>query len=252
VTLERLRQQGYVDYIPANGLEAFDLVLSYTGGRALDELKTRLGAKAVAPLYGSVDPEVHKPAAPVQYFHADLSYLGTYANDRQRALEQLFLEPARALPGKRFLIGGAQYPQEFPWSDNIYFVRHLPPPDHAAFYSSSSLTLNITRAAMAEMGYCPSGRLFEAAACATPIVSDWWEGLDEFFEPGREILIATMPGDVIRALALPREELRRVGEAARARILAEHTADCRARQLIERLSGGPTTAQRANDNVMVS
>jgi spore maturation protein CgeB len=147
-------------------------------------------------------------------------------------LEELFVEPARRCPQKRFVIGGAQYPMEFPWTNNIWFVRHLPPPEHPAFYSSSKLTLSVTRAAMAEMGYCPSGRLFEAAACGTPVISDTWEGLDSFFEPGREILLASSADDVERALELDPEELKRIGQAARARALAEHTADHRSLQLL--------------------
>jgi spore maturation protein CgeB len=237
VTLDRLHAGEAVDYIPAAGLGAFDLVLSYTGGRALDALRTQLGARAVAPLYGSVDPAIHRPVTPLPEFRADLSYLGTYARDRQRVIEELFLKPALARPDKRFVIGGAQYPQDFPWAPNIWFLRHVAPPSHPAFYSSSMLTLNATRAAMAEMGYCPSGRLFEAAACGTPVVSDWWEGLDQFFEPEREILIASGPDDVIAALSLPESTLRRIGQAARQRALNEHTAMHRARELARLLEG---------------
>jgi spore maturation protein CgeB len=231
VTLDRLRAGAPVPYLPPGGLQDFDLVLSYTGGAALTALSERLGARRVAPLYGSVDPEVHRPAPRVPRFEADLSYLGTYAADRQPALEALFLEPARLLPERRFLIGGAMYPQEFPWAANIYFVRHLPPAEHSAFYSSSLLTLNITRKAMAEMGYCPSGRLFEAAACDTPVLSDCWDGLDHFFQPGREILIARSHADVIEAMRMPRDELAAIGRAARERALEEHTAARRACQL---------------------
>src|SRR6478672_6668785 len=179
VTLEKFRLEGSVDYLPPYGLEPFDLVLSYAGGRALSELRQLLGARRVAALYGSVDPEVHKPVSSHAHYHSDLSYLGTYAADRQPALQQLFLEPARRSPKKQFLVGGALYPHDFPWSDNVSFVSHVPPPEHPAFYSSSKLTLSVTRAAMAEMGYCPSGRLFEAAACQTPVLSDSWEGLED-------------------------------------------------------------------------
>jgi spore maturation protein CgeB len=235
VTLERLKQEQTVDYLPPYGLEPFDLVLSYTGGRALEGLQTGLGARRVAPLYGSVDLDLHKPVEPSPQYSADLSYLGTYAQDRQEALEQLFLEPARRTPGKKFVIGGALYPEDFPWSENVWFVCHVPPPLHPAFYCSSNLTLSVTRSAMAEMGYCPSGRLFEAAACETPVVSDHWEGLEEFFEPGREILIATQAGDVVDALALPPDELRRIGSAARERVLDEHTSEHRSRELIRLL-----------------
>jgi spore maturation protein CgeB len=237
ITLERLRRGEAVPYLPAEGLGGFDLGLSYTGGRALDELRLRLGARRVAPLYGSVDPEAHRPADPTPDFRGDLSYLGTYAADRQQALERLFLAPARRLPEKRFMIGGAQYPRDFPWGDNVFFVRHLPPADHPAFYASSPLTLNVTRAAMAAMGYCPSGRLFEAAACGTAVLSDTWEGLDRFFEPGREIFAARSTEEVADVLSLPPEEIRRVARAARERTLAEHTAERRAGEMLESLAG---------------
>jgi len=168
-------------------------------------------------------------------YESDLSYLGTYAADRQKVLEELFLKPAHRLPKKKFLLGGAQYPADFPWNENVWFVRHVPPRDHPAFYCSSRATLNVTRAAMANVGYCPSGRLFEAAACETPIVSDSWEGLDNFFEPDRELLIAESNDDVVGALSQSPEELLRVGKAARERVLSCHTAEHRSRELISAL-----------------
>jgi spore maturation protein CgeB len=232
VTLDSLKQGHKVSYIPKCGLAPFDLVLSYTGGRALEELRRHLGAKRVAPLYGSVDPDVHQRVHPQQSYHSDLSYLGTYASDRQPALDRLFLKPARLSPQQRFLIGGALYPEDFPWAENVWFVHHVPPPSHPAFYCSSRLTLSVTRAAMAEMGYCPSGRFFEAAACGTPIVTDWWEGMEDFFEPGSEILVASSASEVIDALALGSDELRRIGQAARDRVLAEHTATHRSEELV--------------------
>jgi spore maturation protein CgeB len=238
VTLERLKSGEEVPYLPVDGLGRFDLVLSYTGGAALDALRERLGARRVAPLYGSVDPETHCPSEPLPGFQGDFSYLGTYAADRQEALERLFLAPAARLPEKRFVIGGAQYPIDFPWGSNLFFVRHLPPADHSAFFASSPLTLNVTRAAMAGMGYCPSGRLFEAAACGTAVISDTWDGLDRFFEPGREIFTATSTEEVFEILSLPREEIRRVAHAARERTLAEHTAEKRAREMVEMLRLG--------------
>lgn len=242
MTLSRLRGGQTTGYIGPRGLADFDLVLSYTGGRALDELRDRLGARRVAPLYGSVDPEVHRPVAPASHYVADLSYLGTYAEDRQAALQRLFIEPASLRPGRRFLIGGAQYPETFPWSGNIFFVRHLPPSEHPAFFSSSRLTLNVTRRAMAETGWCPSGRLFEAAACGAPVVTDDWEGLDRFFEPGREVLVVHDTGEVVAALDRSDEELRRIADSARERALAEHTADHRVAALEAALSGCGTPA----------
>ncbi|MGE3177167.1 MAG: glycosyltransferase, partial [Vicinamibacterales bacterium] len=177
VTLEQLRAGTRVSYLPDEGLGAFDLVLSYTGGPALAELEWRLGARRVAPLYGHVDPEVHRPPVPAPPIVGDLSYLGTYAADRQAALDALFVEPARRAPHRRFVLGGAQYPDGFPWRANIWFVGHVAPGGHPAFFGSGRLTLNVTRHAMRSMGFCPSGRLFEAAACGVPIVSDDWAGL---------------------------------------------------------------------------
>ena len=231
VTLRRIEDGEPVEYIGPRALRDYDLVLSYTGGKALTELRHRLGARKAVPLYGSVDPAVHHPVAPVERFRADLSYLGTYAQDRQDALVRLFIEPARRLRKLRFCIGGAMYPNEFPWTQNIAFVRHLPPDQHCDFYCSSRLTLNVTRAAMAAMGYCPSGRLFEAAACGVPVLSDQWEGLDRFFQPGDEILVARTTEEAVAALEMSDSQLRRIATAARERTLTEHTAMARAIEL---------------------
>lgn len=227
VTLDCLRSASPVAYLPEGGLGDFDLVLSYTGGRALGELQTRLGARAVAPLYGSVDPETHFPVQSVEAFRAQLNYLGTFAEDRQRAVEELFVQPARRSPDQRFLIGGAQYPESFPWTENIFFTGHLEPAQHPAFFCSGRATLNVTRRAMAEYGFCPSGRLFEAAACGVPLLSDRWEGLGEFFAPGEEILLVDTAEDVLRTLSLSDVELQGIAEAARVRTLRDHTNDQR-------------------------
>ena len=236
VTLARLAAGEAVDYLPTEGLGDFDLVLSYTGGGALDALRGQLGARRVAPLYGHVDPDIHRRVAAEDRYAADLSYIGTYAEDRQAGVEALFIEPARRREHQRFVLAGSGYPADFPWTDNIWFVRHLPPPEHPAFYSSSRLTLNVTRRAMAEMGWCPSGRLFEAAACACPVLSDRWEGLDGFFTPGREILTADSPDAAAAALDMGHGELAAIGLAARERVLDEHTSDHRAGQLLDLLS----------------
>ncbi len=233
VTLSQLAAGHAVTYIGADGLAPFDLVLSYTGGAALSELRSRLGAKKVAPLYGSVDPDRYRPAA-LAGRRAALSYLGTYAADRQAALETLFVEPARRRPHDCFILGGAQYPAEFPWAANVYFWRHVAAHEHPRFYASARLTLNVTRHAMAEFGWCPSGRLFEAAACGTPIVSDWWEGLDQFFAPEREIIVVRTTEDVLTVLESSDAELAEVGAAAREQVISRHTAARRAVEL-ERL-----------------
>ena len=246
VTLDALRAGLPVSYVGPRGLRDFDVVLSYTGGAALDELREQLGARRVAPLYGSVDPEIHRPVAPIDAYRANFSYLGTYAGDRQPALERLFLEPARQMPEKRFLIGGSKYPQDFPWGANVFYVMHVPPAAHPAFYCSSRWTLNVTRRAMAEMGYCPSGRLFEAAACGAPVLSDWWEGLDQFFTPGAELVVARTTEDVVDALSMTEEEAARVGRAARERALAEHTAEHRAVE-VEGILDGASRASSGAD-----
>ncbi|MGE5681132.1 MAG: glycosyltransferase [Bacillota bacterium] len=228
VTLKDLSKGKPVPYIMEEGLGEYDLVLSYTGGAALDALKSRLGARYTAPLYGSADPLTHRPVDKSDSYRCEFSYLGTYASDRQALLERLFIEPARKLPEKRFIIGGSMYPEDFPWAGNIWYLAHISPPDHPAFYCSSDFTLNITRGAMAEMGYCPSGRLFEAAACGVPIISDTWAGLDQFFEPGREIIIVSSTEEVTEALNMPNEERLKIAKAARERVLRDHTGEQRA------------------------
>jgi len=204
-------------------------------------LREHLGARRVAPLYGCVDPEHYHPAPPPGDARAALSYLGTYAEDRQSELIRLFLDPARQRPNRRFIIGGAQYPEGFPWLPNVFFERHVSPSAHSRFYAAARSTLNVTRAAMAACGWCPSGRLFEAAACATPILSDWWDGLGEFFDPGTEIIVVRTTEDVLAALELSDRELAAIGAAARGRALAEHSSDRRALEL-SRLLGGERSA----------
>lgn len=245
VTLHNLENAGTVDYIGPGGLAGFDVVLSYTGGDAISQLKSRLGARHAVPLYGSVDPLLHHPVPPNPEWRCDLGYLGTYSADRQTALDRLFLEPARRLPERKFLIGGAQYPGDFPWTPNIAFLRHVAPGDHAQFYCSSKLTLSVTRGPMALMGYCPSGRLFEASACGVPIVTDDWEGLDQFFEPGVEIIVARTTGHALDALAMSDGQKARIGHAGRERTLAYHTAAHRAVELEEILKAAKAPARAA-------
>jgi spore maturation protein CgeB len=245
ITLARLGSGRTTPWIGPRGLRDFDLVFSFTGGRALEALRARLGARRVVSLHGSVDPDLHRPVEPVAHYRADLSYLGTYAGDRQSALEALFVDPARRLPAKRFVIAGAQYPHDFPWCANIFFVRHLPAAEHPAFFSSSRLTLNVTREPMAAMGYCPSGRLFEAAACGCPVLSDAWEGIEAFYEPGREILLARSTDDALAAMDADEAELRRIAAAARERTRHEHTSDHRAAELERALTTTPDGRARS-------
>ena len=243
VTLAALESGVQPAYLGSRGLADFDLVLSFTGGRALALLEERLGARQVEALYGHVDPSVHRPVAGKQQWRAQLSYLGTYAADRQAKLEELLLAPAALQPEARFSIGGSMYPEARSFPENVLYLQHLPPAEHAEFFCSSRLTLNLTRGVMAQLGYCPSGRLFEAAACGVPLLSDAFEGLELFFEPGSEIQVVHDRQDVLRALATPDSVLRAQAEKARRRVHAEHTAERRAEQLLRLLGSIP--ARRA-------
>src|SRR5581483_11041277 len=190
------------------------------------------------PLYCSFDPEQYRRFRVNQRFACDLSYMGTYAPDRQPAIEELLCRPARQLPMRKFIVAGPQYPRQIAWPANVRRIRHLNPRWHARFYSSSRLTLNVTRRAMVQAGYSPSVRLFEAAACGATLVSDNWPGLDSFFVPGKEILVPTGSEDVIAYLAGAGDsELRSIGLRAQERVLAEHTARRRAEQFEQYVSG---------------
>jgi spore maturation protein CgeB len=226
VTLAKLKR-GDFEYIAPESIPGYDVYLSFTGGPTLAFLEDHYGSPAARPLYCSVDPALYHPTGAAKRW--DLSYLGTYSPDRQPTLERLLLEPARTLPDRRFVVAGPQYPDDIAWPANVERIAHLPPADHAAFYSASRATLNVTREDMIAAGWAPSVRLFEAAACATPIVSDIWEGLDQIFAPDSEILLAATSADVVAALE--REDLAAIGIGGQRRVLAEHTAAHRAAEL---------------------
>jgi spore maturation protein CgeB len=220
-------EAGRCEYLAPAQVPAFDLYLSFTGGPALRRLERRFGARRARALYCSFDPESYFPEPREPTW--DLGYMGTFSADRQRALDRLLLEPARRAPARRLVVAGPQYPAEVAWPANVERIQHLCPAEHRAFYSSQRFTLNVTRAEMAAAGHSPSVRLFEAAACAVPIISDPWPGLEALFVPGREILLARSPEDTLQALASVSEaERRALGARARRRVLAEHTAHHRA------------------------
>lgn len=249
ITLEKL-QAGGLDYLTARQIPVYDLYLSFTGGEILRELEDAWGARRARPLYGCVDPEVYARVPPRQEYQCRLSYMGTHSPDRQHKLERLFLEPARQLPVERFLLAGSLYPWDWTWPLNVERFDHVAPADHPALYSSSRATLNITRDGMARAGYCPSGRFFEAAACGTPILSDWWQGLHEFFGP-EEIVVVGNETDVIAALSRDDVELARMAGRARQRTLEEHTGEHRARQLLNFLEEA-AAARNSRDSMEVA
>jgi len=229
VTLSYL-ERGGADYLSPELIPRYRLYLSFTGGPILEVLERRYGAAAARPLYCAVDPEVYYPEAVEPKW--ELGYMGTYSDDRQPALESLLFGVARERPDARFVVVGPQYPETIVWPGNVERIVHLSPAEHRVFYNSQHFTLNLTRARMVEAGYSPSVRLFEAAACGTPIITDPWEGLECFFEPGSEILVARSAAEVANYLwELPEEERVEIGRRARARVLAAHTSAHRAAEL---------------------
>lgn len=229
VTLARLAS-GDAEYVTPGLIARFDAYLSFTGGPTLDVIQSRYGSPMARALYCSVDPVLYFPEEIAMRW--DMGYMGTYSDDRQPKVDELLLRPARSWPHGRFVVVGPQYPASMRWPANVRRVIHLAPRGHRAFYNAQRFTLNVTRTDMVAAGYSPSVRLFEAAACATPIVSDEWHGLAELLTPGREILLARTERDVLGYLReMPEAERRAVGLAARDRVLARHTASHRAAEL---------------------
>jgi len=242
VTLAKLARDD-CNYISRALIPRFDLYLSFTGGPVLRRIETHYGSPRARALYCSVDADDYFPQ-PVRKRWA-LGYLGTFSADRQPALESLLIEVARRMWSDAFIVAGPQYPNSIRWPTNVTRVEHLEPAMHRAFYAAQRFTLNVTRLDMVRSGWSPSVRLFEAAACGTPVISDVWAGLEQIFEPGREILIARTASDVLRILRETTDaEAQAIGHRARGRVLAEHTAAQRAgelEQLIESVSYGDRT-----------
>jgi spore maturation protein CgeB len=248
VTLKNMRQSG-VEYLTARQICAFDLVLSFTGGNAITEIERGYGARLVRPLYGCVDPDDYIRVDATPNFRCDLSYMGTYSADRQGKVNELFLEPSRRHLDKQFLLAGSLYPWQWQWPQKVRRIEHIAPADHARFYSSSRLTLNITRGDMAGNGWCPSGRFFEAAACGTPLITDAWEGLNSFFDLNNELRVVGTADDVDQALLLPDAELQSMASRARQRTLDEHTGMVRAQQLLSYFEEARTVIDESSTKI---
>jgi spore maturation protein CgeB len=229
VTLAKLKNGDY-EYLSPDLVPGYDLYLSFTGGPILRQLENEFNSPKAVPFYCSVDPESYYPHAGTIKW--DLGYMGTYSSDRQSGLENLLMKTAEQLPANNFVVAGSQYPQGIKWPVNVSRIEHLSPDTHRTFYNSQRFTLNITRNDMKKSGYSPSVRLFEAAACATPIISDYWEGLETVFVPGEEILIAENTNEVTSILKKMKEpERKNIGIKGYFRILSQHTSLQRAQQL---------------------
>lgn len=233
VTLAKF-DRGDEEYLALEQIPIFDAYFSFSGGEVLTRLERDYGARRAIDLYCSVDAERYSNTG--EGYEWDLGYLGTYSPDRQPTLERLLVEPARALPHLRFVVAGPQYPDTIDWPANVERIEHLPPQDHPSFYSSQRFTLNVTRADMIAAGWSPSVRLFEAAACGTPIISDDWRGLSELLPEGEAICIARDTDDVVAALTAMEEQHRvAMSRAAHARVMQSHTGSARALHLVSAL-----------------
>ncbi len=243
VTLARLAD-GSCDYICPRQIPRYGMYLSFTGGPTLADLEERWGAQRALPLYCTADPDLYHPRATNQP-EWDLGYLGTFSTDRQPKLDEYLIKPAEEWREGRFAVAGPSYPDNVKWPANVHRIEHLPPADHVDFYTAQRFTLNVTRADMVQRGWSPSVRLFEAACCGTPIISDWWEGLDSLFKPGEEVLIVSNRHEALELLrSVPDSRRVEIGLAARARVLTYHTADVRVRELESYVRGTPMAEQR--------
>ena len=228
VTLAGLDQG--LEYLSAAMIPRFDLYLSFSGGPIPGMIEDTYGSPMARALCCSADPGLYRPQPAEKRW--EIGYLGTYSDDRQSSVERLLLAVAKAIPDRRFVLGGSKYPAHLAWPENVERIDHLPQHEHAPFYSRQRFTLNVTRADMRALGFSPSVRLFEAAACGTPVISDRWVGIETIFEPATEILLVSDTREVIQILRELSEDRRlSIADRARRRILAEHTPDHRARQL---------------------
>lgn len=228
ITISAVRQSTCA-YLARRQIPQFDLYLSFTGGPLLKQIEIEFGVRCARSLYCSVDTELFRPLTSVRVW--DLGYLGTYSADRQPVLEELLIKPAVSAPNLKFVVAGAQYPQTIKWPANIERIDHIAPQDIPVFFSKMRWALNATRTEMVETGYSPSVRLFEAAACGCPLISDNWVGIETLFSDGKEIILAAGATDVVSAMALPEIDRRRIATAARSRISSSHSSDQRAVQL---------------------
>ena len=247
-TLDRVQADSADPFRPL--IAQFDLILTYGGGQPVIDAYRALGAQRCVPIYNALDPATHHPVAPDDRFSADLAFLGNRLPDREARVEQFFLQPAAACPDKTFLLGGSGW-QDKPMPANVRYAGHIYTRDHNAFNCTPLAVLNISRQSMADYGFSPATRVFEAAGAAACVITDAWVGIEQFLEPGREVLVAHSGQEVLdHLLKLDAEVARQIGLAAQRRVLAHHTYAQRAVQLEDLLfdalgTGRPATVARS-------
>jgi spore maturation protein CgeB len=225
-------------------LPGLDMVLTYGGGPPVVSAYEGLGARRCRPIYNALDPATHHPVAADPRFEGDLNFLANRLPDREARVEEFFLRPAALLPGRRFLIGGEGWADK-PMPANVRKAGHVGTADHNAFNTSALAVLNVARDSMADVGFSPATRVFEAAGAGACLITDAWEGIELFLNPGEEVLVARDGRDVADHLAaLTPERARAIGEAARQRIAAEHTYARRAAE-VDALLRDHVAARRA-------
>jgi spore maturation protein CgeB len=229
LTLSKLDNE-VCEYLHPLQIPKYDLYLSFSGGPTLEILEQKYGSPKARPLYSAFDPELYYPEQ--QEVKWDLGYLSNYSDDRQLPLEKLMLDAARAWPAGRFVVAGNKYPESIHWSENTQLIPYLPSDQDRAFYNSQRFTQNITHSNFIKVGYAPSARLFEAAACCTPIISDYWEGLETFFDIDTEILVSYAAGDTLKYLReICNSERKSIGSHASKKVMSHHTFAHRAQEL---------------------
>jgi len=220
----------------------YDLVLTYGGGAPVVRAYRGFGARECVPIYNALDPSTHHPVGPDPRFAADLGFLGNRLPDREARVDDFFLDAARQLPQRRFLLGGSGW-EDKALPPNVRHVGHVYTSDHNAFNRTPMAVLNISRDSMARYGFSPATRVFEAAGAGACLVTDAWEGIELFLEPGREVLVARDGEAVAEHLgALDAQRARRIGDAALRRVLAQHTYAHRVEQLEALLEGRTAVA----------
>jgi len=225
-TLAELRASP--DHPLRHALKTLDLVLTYGGGKPVIDAYQALGAKECVPIYNALDPHTHHPVPVEERFKTDLSFLGNRLPDREARVDEFFLKAAHALPERSFMLGGAGWDDK-PFSPNLTYIGHVPTKDHNAFNVSARAVLNISRDSMAQNGFSPATRVFEATGAGACLITDHWEGIDYFFKPGEEILVARDGQDVADLVHdLTAEKAAAIGKRALSRALADHTYEQRA------------------------